>query len=47
MVEHELLNIIMEKAKEKDLLEDISNKVAKRTMDPYSAKDEILGLIGK
>ncbi|WDV45534.1 methylmalonyl Co-A mutase-associated GTPase MeaB [Clostridiaceae bacterium M8S5] len=47
MVERELLNIIMARATENNLLETITNDVASRKLDPYSAKDEILSILEK
>ncbi|WP_066500801.1 methylmalonyl Co-A mutase-associated GTPase MeaB [Abyssisolibacter fermentans] len=45
MVETELMNIIMKKAQKNDFLNNISNDVVLRKIDPYTAKDEILSLI--
>lgn len=45
MAKRELFNMIMVKAKENDMLEDIADKVVLRELDPYSAKDKILELL--
>jgi LAO/AO transport system kinase len=45
LVEEELLKMIMQKALEGDLLEELSHQVEKRTQDPYTAKEKIISLI--
>lgn len=45
LVEEELMSLIMNKALEKNLLEDLSNKVVSKILDPYSAKDKVIELI--
>jgi LAO/AO transport system kinase len=45
LVEEELLKLIMQKALEGDLLEELSHQVEKRIQDPYTAKERIISLI--
>lgn len=45
LVEDELMTIIMSKAREEDLLNELSKQVVLRKLDPYSAKDEIINLL--
>ncbi|HLR34698.1 MAG TPA: methylmalonyl Co-A mutase-associated GTPase MeaB [Tissierellales bacterium] len=45
LVEDELMNIIMSKAREGDLLTELSKQVVSRKLDPYTAKDEIIKLL--
>jgi LAO/AO transport system kinase len=45
LVEEELLKMIMQKALEGDLLEELSHQVEKRIQDPYTAKERIISLI--
>jgi len=45
LVEEELLKMIMQKALEGDLLEELSHQVEKRIQDPYTAKEKIISLI--
>lgn len=47
LVEEDLLKLIMDRAKEEDLLDELSEKVARREEDPYSAKEKIIALIRK
>ncbi len=44
LVEDELMNIIMSKAREGDLLTELCKQVVSRKLDPYTAKDEIIKL---
>ena len=45
LVEEELLKLIMDRAKEDHILDELSEKVALREEDPYSAKEKIIALI--
>ena len=45
LVEEELLKLIMDRAKEDDLLDALSQEVALRKEDPYTAKEKIISLI--
>ncbi len=45
LVEVELMSIIMSKAREEDLLVELSKQVVSRKLDPYTAKDEIINLL--
>lgn len=45
LVEEELLKLIMDKALEGDLLEELSHEVENRRQDPYTAKEKIISLI--
>ena len=45
LVEEELLKLIMDKALEGDLLEELSHDVEERKQDPYTAKEKIISLI--
>ena len=45
LVEEELMDLIMNKALEEDMLEILSEQIISRDIDPYSAKDNILKLI--
>lgn len=45
LVEEELLKLIMDRALEGDLLEELSHEVEKRKQDPYTAKEKIISLI--
>lgn len=47
LVEEELMSLIMHKALEENLLENLSREVVDKRLDPYSAKDEVLKLIKK
>ena len=47
LVEEELLKLIMDRAKEDDLLDELAERVALREEDPYSAKEKIIALINK
>ena len=47
LVEEELLKLIMDRAKEEDLLDELAEKVARREENPYSAKEKIISLIQK
>ncbi|NMA49937.1 MAG: methylmalonyl Co-A mutase-associated GTPase MeaB [Tissierellia bacterium] len=47
LVEEELLKLIMDRAKEEDLLDELAEKVARREENPYSAKEKIILLINK
>ncbi|NMB28417.1 MAG: methylmalonyl Co-A mutase-associated GTPase MeaB [Tissierellia bacterium] len=47
LVEEELMDLIMNKALEEDMLEILSEQIISRDIDPYSAKDNILKLIKK
>jgi len=47
LVEEELLKIIMDRANEDDILDELSERVARREEDPYSAKEKIISLIKK
>lgn len=47
MVEDELMKLIIDKAVKEDLIERLSREVTLRQIDPYTAKDEILGLMIK
>ena len=47
LVEEQLMDLIMSRALEKDLLENLSKKVVTRDLDPYSAKERILELLKK
>lgn len=47
LVEEELLKLIIDRAKEEDLLDELAEKVARREEDPYSAKEKIISLIQK
>ncbi len=46
LAQDELIRIIMEKAVKNDLLEELSKAVTLREIDPYTAKDRIIKLIG-
>ncbi|MTI46503.1 methylmalonyl Co-A mutase-associated GTPase MeaB [Sporosalibacterium faouarense] len=45
LIEEEILSLILRKNESVGVLDDISQKVALRNMDPYTAKDEILRAI--
>ncbi|SDW96039.1 methylmalonyl Co-A mutase-associated GTPase MeaB [Tepidimicrobium xylanilyticum] len=45
LVEEELMNLIMDKALEENLLDNLSEEVLLKSLDPYSARDKVLGLI--
>ena len=45
LIEEELMDLIMNKALEDDLLESLSEEIVLRRLDPYSAKDRVLKLI--
>ena len=45
LVEEELMDLIMNKALEEDLLESLSQEIVFKNLDPYSAKDKVLELI--
>ncbi len=45
LAEEEILRMIMDKAYENDLLEELSIKVEKREENPYTAKEKIVALI--
>lgn len=45
LVEDELMKIILDKAVQGDLLEELTRDVTRRVMDPYTAKDRIINLI--
>ncbi|GFN35193.1 methylmalonyl Co-A mutase-associated GTPase MeaB [Tepidimicrobium xylanilyticum] len=45
LVEEELMNLIMDKALEENLLDNLSEEVLLKNLDPYSARDRVLGLI--
>ena len=45
LAEEELMDLIMNKALEDDLLESLSEEIVLRRLDPYSAKDRVLKLI--
>ncbi|GMG97582.1 methylmalonyl Co-A mutase-associated GTPase MeaB [Tepidimicrobium xylanilyticum] len=45
LVEEELMNLIMDKALEENLLDNLSEEVLLKNLDPYSARDKVLGLI--
>lgn len=45
LVEEELFDIIITKATKDDILDELSQQVANREMDPYTAKDSIIKLI--
>lgn len=47
LVEEELLKLIMDRAKEEDLLDELAEKVVRREENPYSAKEKIISLIQK
>ena len=47
LVEEELFDIIMSKAGEKDMLDELSSQVVTRQIDPYTAKDLIIELLKK
>lgn len=47
LVEEELLKLIMDRAKENHLLDELAERVARREEDPYSAKEKIIALINK
>lgn len=47
LVEEELFERIMAKAKEKDILDILSSQVVSRQIDPYTAKDSIIELMKK
>lgn len=45
LVEEDLFDMIIAKAEEEDILDELSNKVVTRKIDPYTAKDSIIELI--
>ena len=45
LVEEELMNLIMHKSLEQNVLENLSEEVVHKNLDPYSAKDKILNII--
>ncbi|MBZ2174572.1 methylmalonyl Co-A mutase-associated GTPase MeaB [Schnuerera sp. xch1] len=45
LIEEELMNLIMDRALEQNLLESLSNEVVLNDLDPYTAKDKIMRLI--
>lgn len=45
LVEEELMDLIMGKALEDNLLDSLSDEIINRSLDPYSAKDKVLKLI--
>ncbi|MGM0396537.1 MAG: methylmalonyl Co-A mutase-associated GTPase MeaB [Bacillota bacterium] len=45
LVEEELLKMIMDKAHQGDLLDELSYEVEKRAQDPYTAKEKIISLL--
>lgn len=45
LVEEDLMGLIMDRALEKDLLEELSQDILNKNLDPYSAKDKIIKLI--
>ncbi|MDR7855684.1 methylmalonyl Co-A mutase-associated GTPase MeaB [Tissierella sp.] len=47
MVEEELMKLILDRAIEGDLIDNLAKKVTLRETDPYTAKDDIIQLITK
>lgn len=47
LVEEELFDMIISKAQEEDVLDELSSKVVTRQIDPYTAKDSIIKLFKK
>lgn len=45
LVEEELMDLIMHKSLEKNVLENLSEEVVHKNLDPYSAKDKVLNII--
>lgn len=45
LVEEELMDLIIHKALEENLLENLADEIVCKNLDPYSAKDEVLKLI--
>ncbi len=45
LVEEELMNLILNKALEENLLDNLSKEIILKRLDPYSAKDKVLELI--
>ena len=45
LVEEELMDLIMHKSLEKNVLENLSEEVVHKNLDPYSAKDKVLTII--
>lgn len=45
LVEEELMSLIMYKALEENMLDNLSKEVVEKELDPYSAKDKVLKLI--
>ena len=45
LTEEELLRLIMDKAHQGDLIDELASKVEKRTLDPYTAKEQIVSLL--
>ena len=46
-VEDELMKLIIDRAVEKDMLDDLSRDVTQRVTDPFTAKDKIVDLVKK
>lgn len=45
LVEEDLMGLIMNRALEKDLLEELSQDIVNKNLDPYTAKDKVIELI--
>lgn len=45
LVEEELMELVMNKSLETNILEDLSEQVVHKNLDPYSARDKILDII--
>ena len=45
LVEEDLMGLIMDRALEKDLLEELSQDILNKNLDPYTAKDKVIELI--
>lgn len=46
LVEDELMKIILDRAVKHDLLDELSRNITLRIIDPYTAKDKMMELIG-
>ena len=45
LVEEELMEMILSKTREEDLLDELTSQVVSRNIDPYTAKDKIINLM--
>ncbi|SHI07566.1 methylmalonyl Co-A mutase-associated GTPase MeaB [Sporanaerobacter acetigenes] len=45
LVEEELMEMILSKTREEDILDELSSQIVSRNLDPYTAKDKIINLI--